>query len=264
MFCPNRISDENVKQMRESVLQHKKHIIHYQKLYSGECKKTTVLMKEITNLKNHIRHSENEIVDLQSKPEKKPRQKCKRKQRELKQWSNIVSERTKRRCFTLYKDMIFDTLCKIGVCHRAEVTLWMQSNRVQFSWCPKNFNADMQTNKCLNEPDILPDHTYFSKPLMQDEENFDDFQDLNYSEIFDNHGNWEKLHIRRLVHVLDTFRISHEAYHELRMVSKGHLPPISRLTKEKKLMSEEIPYIKEDKVSTLRSCSFERVQYYIL
>ena len=30
------------------------------------------------------------------------------------------------------------------------------------------------------------------------------------------------------VHVLDSFRISYEAYHELRMVSKGHLPPIWR------------------------------------
>ena len=43
---------------------------------------------------------------------------------------------------------------------------------------------------------------------------------------------------------MDSFRISHEAYHELRMVSKGHLPPLRRLAAEKAIMSNQIPYIK--------------------
>ena len=50
---------------------------------------------------------------------------------------------------------------------------------------------------------------------------------------------------------MDCFRISHEAYHELCMVSKGHLPPLGRLSKEKKIMSEEIPYEKHPKVGII-------------
>ena len=51
------------------------------------------------------------------------------------------------------------------------------------------------------------------------------YHDFDYSEIFDTTGHWKKQHIRRLIHVMDNFRISHDAYHELKIVSKGHLPP---------------------------------------
>ena len=75
-----------------------------------------------------------------------------------------------------------------------------------------------------------------------------DLQSVDLADIYTCEGQWRKIHICRLIHVLDTFRISHEGYHELRMVSKGHLPPMWRLAKEKVIMSEEIPYIKHPSV----------------
>ena len=97
---------------------------------------------------------------------------------------------------------------------------------------------------------MIYDHCYVKDNDGQHEEEHRD--DVDYSDIFDSMGNWRKEHLRKLVHVLDAFRVSHEAYHELCMVSKGHLPPISRLAKERRLMSEEIPYSKYPNVCPLQ------------
>ena len=52
-----------------------------------------------------------------------------------------------------------------------------------------------------------------------------------------------------IITVMDTFRISHEAYHELRHAGKGHFPPLHHIVREKTLMSNVIPYIKHESVS---------------
>ena len=48
---------------------------------------------------------------------------------------------------------------------------------------------------------------------------------------------------------MDCFRISHEAYHELRNSGNGHFPPLHHIMKEKVAMSAEIPYSKHPTVS---------------
>ena len=53
-------------------------------------------------------------------------------------------------------------------------------------------------------------------------------------------GTWNPVHIKRIVHVLDLFKISHEAYHELRMTSRSILPPLYRIKSIKQKMSTEI------------------------
>ena len=47
---------------------------------------------------------------------------------------------------------------------------------------------------------------------------------------------------------MDSYRISHETYHELRHAGKGHFPPLNHIMKEKTEMSSEIPYIKDPTV----------------
>ena len=56
-------------------------------------------------------------------------------------------------------------------------------------------------------------------------------------------GKISQRHIRRTVHVIDKYKIPQNAYHELRMSCKGILPSISTLSKERLLMSSEIPYV---------------------
>ena len=125
--------------------------------------------------------------------------------------------------------------------------MWIHDNRVHFTWSPKHFKEIEGCNEVntggQNVQKIDHDHRYACPNVSIMEEN-DMYCDIDYSDIFDNEGSWNVWHVRQLVHVLDTFRISHEAYHELQMVSKGHLPPIWRLAVQKKLMSDQIPYIK--------------------
>ena len=75
--------------------------------------------------------------------------------------------------------------------------------------------------------------------------------DLDYSKIFGSDGDWQKEHKRAIIHVLDTYHISHEAYHELRHAGKNHFPPLHHIIKEKIVMSDQIPYSKHDSVSIL-------------
>ena len=73
--------------------------------------------------------------------------------------------------------------------------------------------------------------------------------DVDYSQIYDSDGNWQQKHKRAIIHVMDSFRISHEAYHELRHAGRNHLPPLHHIINEKFIMSEEIPYTKHPTVS---------------
>ena len=172
--------------------------------------------------------------------------------RRKKNWHQIKCDRTKHRRFNEYRDAILATLRQINVCHQAHITMWLPENPITFSWGPEDFNNDRQitvnstkSNEVLQ--DILNDHSYVERiDCTQDECSFND---INFSEIYETDGSWNKIHIRRIVHVMDCFRISHEAYHEMRLVSKGHLPPIWKISAEKKVMSEQLPYIKHPTVS---------------
>ena len=62
-------------------------------------------------------------------------------------------------------------------------------------------------------------------------------------------GKWNPQHIRRVIHVLDSYHISHKAYHELRLSSRSILPPLHKMKKEKKIMSKGINYYKCGTVS---------------
>ena len=221
-------------------------MLHYKKLYSAECKRCGILEKETLKLRNEISTLQSQLGNTGKSIDICSNLPLSRK-RKLKEWDKITNEHTKRRHFCNYKDILFESLCKISVCHRAEVTLWMCSNCVQFSWLPKGFKKKTTILHVLQKQNT-DDNSYASNNVTIDDEN-EEFEDVDYSDIYDMNGNWQRRHIRHLVHVLDTFRISHEAYHELRMVSKGHLPPIHRLRSEKRKMSEEIPYIKIGNVS---------------
>ena len=122
--------------------------------------------------------------------------------------------------------------------------LVVDDKRINFSFSPSDLSKEHNLRKSCNEKSnaISTDHTYVAQ--VKEFTESDSFNDLDYSEIFDYWGEWSTKHIRRLIYVMDSFHISHEAYHELRLVSKGYLPPLGRLAKDKKIMSAEIPYDK--------------------
>ena len=80
--------------------------------------------------------------------------------------------------------------------------------------------------------------------------NFDDEPDPDptENEIFDEDGNWNSVFLCKIIHVMDKYKISHEALHELRMVCVGYLPPINRIKVEKSKMSTEVKYTNDPRV----------------
>ena len=86
-------------------------------------------------------------------------------------------------------------------------------------------------------------------PEMNEHDNDDEIINVDNSKIFDVEGNWQKNHKRSIIHILDTFHISHQAHHELRHAGKNHFPPLHHIIKEKIVMSDQMPYTKHDTVS---------------
>ena len=249
MFCPNKVRNNALTGMRIENLEQAKVIKQYKKMYSAECQNVKNLKKKISDVQQESLYLKKEIQRLKRKliPLNNPRPR--RQPRQTKDWEEISSERTKCRRLAFFKELLMNTLRSMKVCHRAEVYLWLDDNRIHFSFSPSDLVPTEHLSNIATELPVQSslDHTYCAQPKNLGDS--DHFQDLNYSEIYDCSANWQKSHIRRIIYVMDCFRISHEAYHELRMVSKGHLPPIGRLSKEKKIMSEEIPYQRHPKVN---------------
>ena len=249
----NDLQSVALGKIRKDLLKYKVELQHYKKLYQSECNNSRKIMSLYVKCK---KDNEKLILKYESVSEKynAAKEQCTAKMtRKRKEWSKITNDCTKRRRFATYKEHIFSALREIEFCHRAEITIWVHDTRVHFSWSPSDF-SQMKTSTEAQSVDtnsfdkIDHDHSYACdrEEILKEHDTYDD---VDYSEIYTNKGNWKIQHVRRLVHVLDCFRISHEAYHELRMVSKGHLPPIRRLSVQKKIMSEQIDYIKHPTVS---------------
>ena len=251
MFCPNQVNNKALRSMRLELLERQKHVQHYKRLYGAECKSVAKLKSRLISMQKDYSNLQEDFENLKTKLIFLQTEDAKRQPRSKKQWQNINSDRTKCRRLACFKDLLRDTFRSMQVCHRAEVSFWLDTNRIHFSFSPSDFNEDSNDPKRTNHQNAQwpSDHSYATED--RDFTDNDQFQDLDYSEIYDCSGQWKKEHLRKLIYVMDSFRISHEAYHELRLVSKGYLPPIGRLSKEKKLMSEEIPYEKHPKVSFL-------------
>ena len=255
MSCPNKINDNVLSKMQIDYLECTRQVKHLKKLYSQELCINRKLKKSLLESQSKIQEISNTCIELKRKLQnyrvKDPGPPEKRRRKD---WDQIKSDKTKQRRFNLYKDSIFSTLKELNVCHRAQITMWLPGNHITFSWGPEDFNDEVEIN--LNDgrtqqllEDILNNHSYVKKTSLDNDDC--SFNDTNFSEIYDNDGTLNKSHVQKIVHVMDCFRISHEAYHEIRTVSKGHLPLICKVCSEKKLMSEQLPYIKHPRVREL-------------
>ena len=239
--------------MRKDFLKCKMELKHFKQSYRSECLKNDYLRREILKMKKSNGKLQCKIDEINRVSDVRKQENTEKVTRKRKQWDEIKNDCTKRRRFAHYKSMILSTLKEISICHRAEITIWVYDNKINFSLGPKDLStySNLSNEEALrhnNRENVYHDHRY----ACQNEDIFAEnelFDDINHSQIYNSQGQWRIEHIRRLVHVLDNFRISHEAYHELRMVSKGHLPPLSKLAAQKKIMSDKIPYIKHPTVS---------------
>ena len=245
----NNLSNAALSEMRQKYLNTKRHMQHYKALYSTEQKNCLELKKINKKLSKLLSKKDKHIAKIEMRLLVISQSEVKSKSRKHKTWDKIKCEKTKQQRLYDYKHKLVEVLKQTEQCHRAEMTLWLGENRVQFSLKPKDFSCSdhEEVNANVHHEYIHSEHSYTSKRHCLDADS-EEFKDVDYSNIYDSHANWRNDYLRRIIHVMDCFRVSQEAYHEIRMVSKGHLPPLSRLVKEKKVMSEEIPYVKFENV----------------
>ena len=242
-------NNEILRKLRDNLLHAQKEAKHYKYLYQTQCvdtndmrKKITKLMKQAernktqkAKLEKHLRNF-NEFYDTLPVTRKK------------KDWCHVKCECTKRQHITEYGKSVFTTIQdNIPQCRHAELCLCLGDKTVKYSWLSKHLKLG---NTSVTEMLSYDDHSYVARPLHVPEED-DDLIDIDYQQIFDSQGNWQSSHKRNIINVMDSYRISHEAYHELRHAGKGHFPPLHHIIKENNIMSDVIPYVKHPTVSFL-------------
>ena len=174
-----------------------------------------------------------------------------------KAWCRIVTDRTKRHQIDKYESILLETIKKtVKHCKGANVSLKIGDKNVNFSWNAKDLTSEMLNagtpvqQGVVVRPSHILDHSYAKPEILRPlNEHDEDAYEVDYSNIFDGRGKWQKRHTRGIIHIMDNFRISHEAYHELRHAGKGHFPSLTAIMKEKRKMSQEIPYIRHPTVS---------------
>ena len=246
---------EFIKNLRLSELQAKKEVHHYKYLYSKQCRHTQNLQMDLKKMKRNYEKLEKKYDILCSKlSDMSPTKNTCKGSRKHKSWTNVTCERTKRQRINDYGAVIFQTIVDhVPQCKRANVSLSLGDKSVNYMWkCPQ-----LQHDKCKKSSEPTPkcksdlDHSYYSSKLPQLQYQEDDMEDIDYGTIFDSQGNWQTTHKRCIINVMDSYRISHEAYHELRHAAKGHFPPLDQIRMEKAIMSSEIPYTKHETVIIL-------------
>ena len=241
-----------ITKLNSDLLEIKKERNHYKFLYREQWKERNKYVQELKHLNTCILNLKTENEILRSKLNDLPDiNRVQRRKHKRKAWCKLTCEKSKRQRICEYGKSVFSTLRNhVPHCKRAHLSLCLSSQSVNFHWKGPQLQRKYETNgnKHMINFGSKDDHLYAKIPSI-DHDNNTDLIDVDYAKIFDSEGNWQKMHKRRIIHVLDTFRISHEAYHELRHAGQNHFPPLHRIIKEKTIMSGEIPYIKHSTVS---------------
>ena len=102
-----------------------------------------------------------------------------------------------------------------------------------------------------NSRNVATDHNYSCNGSNDQQEGIDESDHSDDERLILPNGAISARHKRCVAHVMDLYKISEKAYHELCLSCKGILPPLSEIRKERLLMSSEIPYIVNPTVSKL-------------
>ena len=124
------------------------------------------------------------------------------------------------------------------------VWVWSYKNLRRLRRLARNINRPNNPNNIRNNNDDINDNVYSEDEGMSENEDNED--------AFLSDGNWNKVHIRKIINVMDLYKISFEGYHELRMTSKSILPPLSKIIKERMKMSHVITSLHHSTVNSFK------------
>ena len=244
----NGLSTE-LKRSRENLMQSQKEVREYKHLYLASNKEQKFLMDQLENEKKNRELTIQENVKLKADLDDL-REKLKQKNKHRKAWPDIKDHKTKKRRISEYKSVIESNILRnIPECTRANLTLSIEGKNMNIGFTSNDLARLHMGN---NSQRSSSEHNYSSDKRQAANVRPPETNNTT-SAIYDGDGKFLTKHKSRMIYVMDKFRISHQAYHELYMHSRGQLPPISQIKTEKKRMSEVIPYYMHPDVSTNQS-----------
>ena len=277
-------SFQDVKSMRTELLQWKKERNHYKLLYAATCREKKVLNSKLLAMSNERKILKHEIEVLKTQKKNLVLSKGRKRKCPFLSFTTRTIHNRIDDCKALFEP----AMKKVPGMVKCDFSLRNGDTEMKFSLpsIPQAQNSD----EVLSTKNTAADHSYCMQenvdksqepeehlPRSQQDTTYHIAADHSYSgqenvdtsvqgtvrrnssqahSIYDDEGNFTNRHIRKAVLVTDNYRISHEAYHEIRSELCGHMPPIGKLKIEKAVMSEEIPYFKHRTVSSLLSLIF--------
>ena len=248
--CRNKF----IQNLRNSELQAKRETRHYKLMYSTQCKQIKSLKRDLKTVRKQFEKLQIRFLKLRETcPKVHDGLEPKSTHRKRKCWSNIKCEHTKHQRLNECAELLLKTIKQhVPQCKLAHMSLCLGEKSVNYTWQRHHLQSETLDDSSHEIFNFTPkaDHSYASPKLVKSQPENDDLENIDYASIFDSDGNWQKQHKRSLINVMDCYRISHEAYHELRYAGKGHFPPLYQIINEKGSMSGEIKYFKHPTVNT--------------
>ena len=160
-----------------------------------------------------------------------------------KKWAQLKSPVSRAKRKSQFRRCLDQSMMHLNEVTRARVQLRIANEEVILVWAKNHFRFLRNRGRnILNAPPRNNQPAVNARNNSDiDSEEEEDIPNLETDpDAFLSDGTWNDVHIKRVIHVMDLFKISHEAYHELRMTSRSILPPLYRIKNIKKTMSTEI------------------------
>ena len=177
------------------------------------------------NLRNRVQQLERQNNDLEDEKDELNREKELLNQRLNSYKPKIfpnnwkdVSRQTKRKRKADYTDILDKAIRNIPECKKAKVTLRLGEENVNFKW---------QINDMQQHRDALRRQGFnINNPIIvSDDEKTDSEKTQNVAD--------RKKTKRKVVAMMDKFKLSQKGYHEFRMMFASNIPPINQIKQER-------------------------------
>ena len=173
-----------------------------------------------------------------------------------KKYHKLKSPTAKAKRKAQFKRCLNQAIINLHEIRNTQVRLVIGDKDVNLNWSLNDLkemqrNPDHLAANAQNNDGNIPDNRENGSVTGDEDLDADEGNgNSDFPDAFLPDGSWNPGHIRCIIHVLDLFHISHDAYHELRLTSRSILPPVHHVKKEKKSMCQGINYYKSGTVSS--------------
>ena len=204
--------------LRNQLAQSKNQTAQYKNLYRRERQENRVvvnlnnqLQRQNNQLQQEIDNLHDQLQDLENHVNSFRFPKVYKKYHELKSPVGRAQRRSQ------FKRCIEQSLIHIQEVKHATVKLRIGSKDVELFWSENELKNLRWIGQNIVGEGPGNDSTSDEESDIENDKQFDSGLDNNETDPFLSNGKWNPTHVKKIVHVLDLFHISLEAYHELRL-----------------------------------------------